>query len=85
MNCKTCDEPLSKDPGSLRYNCGGDCIWCMARAGDPDCVARVVGFMIDDCLSACKIAVEEFATEVGKLDYDVDLFYTRIQEGFRAP
>lgn len=34
--CKTCKRPL--DTGDIRdENCGGDCLMCMAKAGDGDC------------------------------------------------
>lgn len=81
--CRLCGEALSDDTESLHYNCGGDCLWCMAKAGDPDCQGRVVGFMIDDCISQMQAAVEEFETEIRAVDYDVDLFHIRILEGFR--
>jgi len=37
-NCGICGRPLNlkDDPTSL--DCGGDCLRCMAEAGDPDCV-----------------------------------------------
>ena len=81
--CDICGEELSDDTESLHYNCGGTCRWCMAKSGDPDCRGSVVSFMIDDCISQMQATVEEFETEICKVDYDVGLFHTRILEGFR--
>ncbi len=83
MNCKICKAELSDDEESLHHNCGGDCLWCMAKSGDPDCQGRVVSFMINDCISQMQTTVQEFESEIRKVDYDVDLFHTRILEQFR--
>lgn len=39
--CHICGRGLNNadDPRSL--DCGGDCLQCMADAGDPDCIAAV--------------------------------------------
>lgn len=30
------------DPNSLQLDCGGDCLLCMAEAGDTDCLKSVL-------------------------------------------
>ncbi len=41
-NCNFCKRPLSNDPKSDAYDCGGDCLRCMAEiAEDPDCIIRI--------------------------------------------
>jgi hypothetical protein len=35
--CHICGEPMTEGE-SLRQNCGGGCLICMAEAGDPDCI-----------------------------------------------
>jgi hypothetical protein len=39
--CNICHRPLDQpaDPGTR--DCGGDCLRCMAEAGDPDCQASM--------------------------------------------
>lgn len=37
--CGICRQPLSTDPTSSARDCGGDCLRCMAEAGDPDAIA----------------------------------------------
>lgn len=37
MNCKICNMLLDES-----IDCGGDCIFCMADAGDPECVKAVI-------------------------------------------
>lgn len=34
--CKRCGRILTPDT-----DCGGDCVWCMAEAGDPECIEAV--------------------------------------------
>ena len=48
--CKICSAELDTDPESLHYDCGGDCLWCMARVGDPECQARVTEMFLADCI-----------------------------------
>jgi hypothetical protein len=36
-NCKICNMQLDED-----IDCGGDCVFCMADAGDPECVKSVI-------------------------------------------
>lgn len=43
--CRTCGVMMTEHE-SLQRNCGGDCLMCMANAGDPDCIeaaSRIVG------------------------------------------
>lgn len=35
-NCQTCNQAMSTTPDTLNFNCGGDCLSCMAWHGDPD-------------------------------------------------
>lgn len=37
QECSICKMPMREDE-----NCGGDCIYCMADAGDPDCIKSVI-------------------------------------------
>lgn len=43
-NCLTCGAPF--DDG-LHRNCGGDCLLCMAEAGDPDCARPALRLLRD--------------------------------------
>ncbi len=40
-NCQTCNQPMSKTPETLNFDCGGDCLSCMAWHGDPDAIEVV--------------------------------------------
>lgn len=44
--CKTCGKPMDN-----RDNCGGDCVFCMAEAGDPECIKA--------CITRARNAQEE--------------------------
>lgn len=81
--CKICKHELDSDEESLYYDCGGDCLWCMAKAGDPECQARVAGFFVKDCINLMKLTCEEFRDDLKDIDYDIDEFNTRVMEGFR--
>lgn len=37
--CGICKNPLDVSPE--RRDCGGDCLMCMAEAGDPDCIRTI--------------------------------------------
>jgi hypothetical protein len=37
MKCRTCSRVLELEADPLSMDCGGDCVACMAEAGDPDC------------------------------------------------
>lgn len=40
--CRICGVELSDERDSEHYDCGGDCLTCMANlVGDPDCVDRL--------------------------------------------
>ncbi len=40
--CNICGSSLSDDPKSIRYDCGGDCMKCMADIfEDPECIAAI--------------------------------------------
>lgn len=39
--CQTCGQPMSKTPETLSFDCGGDCLSCMAWHGDPDAIEIV--------------------------------------------
>lgn len=84
--CNLCGVELSADTESLHYDCGGDCLTCMAQAGDPDCVERIIGFTITDCLAQLKVTVRQHGDYVDGISTGAsENFYMRIQEGFRAP
>ncbi len=36
--CGICSVELTDDPTLPSFNCGGDCLKCMAESGDPDCI-----------------------------------------------
>ena len=36
--CHICRRPMDQPGAGDTENCGGDCLRCMAEAGDPDCV-----------------------------------------------
>ncbi|MGC0810393.1 hypothetical protein [Pantoea agglomerans] len=40
-NCQTYGEPMSKTPGTMSFDCGGDCLCCMTFHGDPDAIEIV--------------------------------------------
>lgn len=42
MKCNTCGHATSTSRNSLYLDCGGDCLLCMAKAGDEDCTRHVV-------------------------------------------
>ena len=48
-DCNICkrllDDPSEPD---LTADCGGDCLSCMARVGDPDCARAVATIMAGD-------------------------------------
>jgi len=49
-NCQICNQPMSKTPYTLNFDCGGDCLSCMAWHGDPDAlemVERLTGEKVD--------------------------------------
>lgn len=39
-NCGICNRPLGTSPDTV--DCGGDCLRCMAEAGDPDCILHML-------------------------------------------
>ena len=84
--CNTCGYELSADTESLHYDCGGACLTCMAQAGDPECVERIIGFTITDCLAQLKVTVRAHGDYLDGIEQGSSYgFYMRIQEGFRAP
>lgn len=42
--CTLCGSPLDMPGRRWSRNCGGDCLACMAEAGDPECVAAMTGW-----------------------------------------
>jgi len=40
-HCNICHQLLNQPSDPLSMDCGGDCVKCMADAGDPDCIATV--------------------------------------------
>lgn len=39
--CWVCSTPMTDEPGKANTDCGGDCMSCMADAGDPDCLTAM--------------------------------------------
>jgi len=39
--CHICKRKLNNPHDRSTQDCGGDCLRCMAWAGDPDCIARL--------------------------------------------
>lgn len=69
MTCKTCGKLLNVDGDQSTQDCGGDCVRCMAEAGDPDC--KLTMFLIENGYK--NLRTLEDGTIVGTLD----LLYTR--------
>jgi hypothetical protein len=40
-HCTICGAHLDIQSDPFSVDCGGDCLLCMAEAGDPDCLASV--------------------------------------------
>lgn len=40
-NCHICKRELDNPKDPVSDDCGGDCVLCMADAGDPDCIKRL--------------------------------------------
>lgn len=38
LTCSICKRPLGIEGDPSSFDCGGDCLRCMAHADDPDCV-----------------------------------------------
>lgn len=64
-HCRICNKQMTEEE-----NCGGDCVKCMAEAGDPDCIRRMrdpLDVFLDDIEFArteannIKLDEEEFA------------------------
>lgn len=41
-NCLTCKRHLDNPIDPFSRDCGGDCLVCMAQAGDPECIKSIV-------------------------------------------
>lgn len=37
-NCQICKRELNQENDPTTEDCGGDCLKCMASAGDPECI-----------------------------------------------
>lgn len=42
MDCRICRRQLDNPDDPLSRDCGGDCLLCMAEAGDPECKDAVI-------------------------------------------
>lgn len=88
--CLICKKALSDDENSLRFDCGGDCIECMALyALDPECIERVNDIYIDMFFEEVRIAAEHAKKKIRALSHDdpVEAEYSavaRMQEGLRV-
>ena len=81
--CNICHAELDSDPESLHYDCGGDCRWCMARAGDPDCQAAILHQFREDCLREMTEVFNGFKDHVEEIDGEWDLFGMQILVSWR--
>lgn len=45
MNCKICKCVLNDSSSPATKDCGGDCLACVAAAGDPDCIKALEEIM----------------------------------------
>ena len=41
MKCNICGRALDNPDDPASKDCGGDCVVCMAEAGDPECVVAM--------------------------------------------
>lgn len=82
-HCVTCGAELEDDEESMHYNCGGECLWCMAKSGDAESRARIEHFFFEDCMEQLTETVNEFVTHVQELGGDESLFRTMILETWR--
>jgi len=41
MHCHICNRELNNPTDPRSTDCGGDCLECMADAGDPDCIEEI--------------------------------------------
>jgi hypothetical protein len=46
VKCDTCGRLLDVPSDPRSTNCGGDCLQCMADAGDPDCIKSIAALCI---------------------------------------
>ena len=67
--CLICGVIMSDDPGSLNHDCGGDCLMCMADAGDMDCLISAFNIMreqqklVPDLIQALRNLVDCYNTD----------------------
>lgn len=68
--CSICSRTLSVPTDPLSPDCGGDCLLCMAVAGDPSCIVMVLQAHVpQDDLPASLFGEDhtcEFTIEPGK-------------------
>lgn len=81
--CHICSAEMDDDPESLHLNCGGDCRWCMARSGDPDCRDSILHLLKEDCLREMTEVFNSFRDHVIEIDGDWDLFGMQVMEQWR--
>lgn len=48
--CGNCRVELNQPDDPRTLDCGGDCLNCMANAGDPDCRVRIAYIVAADCV-----------------------------------
>ncbi len=66
--CSLCTTPLDVPGRPWTQNCGGDCLACMAEAGDPDCAAALPRHTDGDVARAhTEAAAADHAAEVARL------------------
>jgi len=47
LTCNICSRVLNVADDPTTKDCGGDCLRCMAEAGDPDCIKAMVALHAD--------------------------------------
>ena len=61
--CNTCNGEMNTGAVGDR-DCGGDCLRCMADAGDPDCIEALFLDMMDRLSKTTLACVKEFKKRV---------------------
>ena len=78
--CNICGTELSDDSDSLAYNCGGDCMKCMAESGDPEYGANVMHVYIEQFYSEYSKLVNKFIDRAQHMRQEHDAYEERLQE-----
>ena len=71
MICNTCKREMTEST-----NCGGDCVFCMADAGDTDCVFQAYSLVKNE-LKTLKSAVNNLIVVKGR--HHTELAYKQLE------